>query len=305
MPSNTRKTQSQSDTRKGAKAQSDTTCKTAVHGGASSKTSNKPGQASSSMAAIEHDVEQGSSAMTADELKLLAKLMTKQKGQQKAQEVAQQNGTYCVVVQDIGSKCDEQESDEEETEEPKRKKTRKRGTAHTGSDEEDQGSASDQDSRQSEEHEGIEEIEERGKPSAAHQQQPKPRLAFKGKAAQRDPPEEDRDVEMEAPAEPEEVSDGLNEHERGLANTLRSQAPATPKKAKTVSGSSPSKSCKEAEKGPTTRGCKASESTRAPAEATSKPSSSRKIMEVSIPTSPPSRRKGVRDSTLGLETSIH
>lgn len=65
----------------------------------------------------------------------------------------------------------EQESDEEETEEPKRKKTRKRGTAHAGSDEEDQGSASDQDSRQSEEHKGIEEIEERGKPSAAHQQQ--------------------------------------------------------------------------------------------------------------------------------------
>lgn len=64
----------------------------------------------------------------------------------------------------------EQESDEEETEEPKRKKTRKRGTAHAGSDEEDQGSASDQDSRQSEEREGIEEIEERGKPSAAHQQ---------------------------------------------------------------------------------------------------------------------------------------
>lgn len=66
----------------------------------------------------------------------------------------------------------EQESDEEETEEPKRKKTRKRGTAHTGSDEEDQGSASDHDLRQSEECEGIEEIqvEERGKPSAAHQQ---------------------------------------------------------------------------------------------------------------------------------------
>lgn len=106
MPSNTRKTRSQSDARKGAKAQSDTTRKTAVHGGASSKASNKPGQASSSMAAVERDVEQGGSAMTADELKLLAKLMAKQKGQQKAQEVARQNGTYCVVVQDIGSKCD-------------------------------------------------------------------------------------------------------------------------------------------------------------------------------------------------------
>ncbi|KAI0720853.1 hypothetical protein C8Q72DRAFT_798352 [Fomitopsis betulina] len=186
----------------------------------------------------------------------------------------------------------EQESDEEETEEPKRKKTRKRGTAHTGSDEEDQGSASDQDSRQSEEHKGIEEIEERGKPSAAHQQQPKPRLAFKGKAAQRDAPEEDHDVEMEAPAEPEEVSDGLDEHECGLANTLRSQAPATPKKAKTVSGSSPSKSCKEAEKGPTTRGRKA--------KATSKPSSSRKIVEVSIPTSPPSRRKDAAQSKTAM-----
>ncbi|KAI0719011.1 hypothetical protein C8Q72DRAFT_891055 [Fomitopsis betulina] len=181
-----------------------------------------------------------------------------------------------------------------------RKKTRKRETAHAGSDEEDQGSASDQDSRQSEEREGIEEIEERGKPSAAHQQQPKPQPAFKGKAAQRDAPEEDRDVEMEAPAEPEEVSDGLDEHECGLANTLRSQAPATPKKAKTVSGSSPSKSCKEAEKGPTTRGRKASESTRAPAEATSKPSSSRKIVEVSIPTSPPSRRKDAAQSKTAM-----
>lgn len=54
---------------------------------------------------------------------------------------------------------------------------------------------------------------------------------------------------------------------------------------------SPSKSNKEPAKGPITRGRKASESSRAPAEAASKHISSKKIMEVAIARSPTTKRK--------------
>ncbi|KAI0725923.1 hypothetical protein C8Q72DRAFT_888197 [Fomitopsis betulina] len=173
-----------------------------------------------------------------------------------------------------------------------RKKTRKRETAHAGSDEEDQGSASDQDSRQSEEREGIEEIEGGG--SQARLISNNPSHSRPSRAKQHSGTHLKRTAMLKWKLPP-----SLRKSQMGSMN-MRSQAPATPKKAKTVSGSSPSKSCKEAEKGPTTRGRKASESTRAPAEATSKPSSSRKIVEVSIPTSPPSRRKDAAQSKTAM-----
>ncbi|EPS92875.1 hypothetical protein FOMPIDRAFT_1056478 [Fomitopsis schrenkii] len=183
----------------------------------------------------------------------------------------------------------EQESDDEENPKPKRKKN-KNESVIASSDGDDQGSVSGKDTREGNEREGTEEIEEIERLSTVRQR-PKPRPAWKGKAAQHDVPGDDHNVDMEDPAEPVEVSDGLDEHESSLAYTLRSQAPTTPKKAKTLSGPLPAKSNKELAKGPTTRGRKASEATRAPAEASFKPSSSKKIMEVAITKSPTRKRK--------------